>query len=47
MTDAATTFEVEYRLNSKAKVWVGFTASDFDTSPDTEDDVYFGLRHDF
>ena len=42
VTDAATTFEVEYRLNSKAKVWVGFTASDYDTSPNTEDDG--GLR---
>ena len=47
LTDASTTFEVEYRLNSKAKVWLGFTASDHDSSPNTEDDVYFGLRHDF
>ena len=46
-TDTATTFEVEYRLNSQAKVWVGYTASDYDTDTDAEDDVYFGLRHDF
>ena len=45
--DNATTFEVEYRLNSQAKVWVGYTGSDYDSSPATEDDVYFGLRHDF
>ena len=43
----ASTFEVEYHLNSKAKVWVGYTASDFDYDATVEDDFYVGLRHDF
>ena len=47
LDDAATTFEVEYRLNSKAKAWIGYTSSDRDSDPDAEDDFYIGLRHDF
>ena len=43
----ASTFEVQYNLNSKARVVVGYTASDFDYEPKTEDDFYLGLRHDF
>ena len=46
----ASTFEVQYNLNSKARVVVGYTASDFDYKVDdkeVEDDFYVGLRHDF
>ena len=49
--DSATTFEVEYRLNSQAKAWIGYTSSDYDTKNNdgstVDDDFYIGLRHDF
>ena len=44
---SASTFEIEYHLNSKAKVWVGYTALDKDDDADAKDDFYLGLRHDF
>ena len=45
--DTATTFEIEYRLNSQAKTWVGYGSYDYDSDATMDDDFYIGLRHDF
>ena len=45
--NTVTALDIEYRLNSKAKTWVGYVARDNDANP--AEDGYFniGLRHDF
>ena len=45
--DTVTVFDVQYSLNSKAKVWAGYVARDYDSDADVEDFVNFGIRHDF
>ena len=49
--DTATVFDIQYKLNSKAKVWAGYVSKDFDSATvaaDEKDDFFnLGLRHDF
>ena len=47
LDDAYTIFGVEYKFNSKAKTWIEYVGQDAESSPDAEDFVSIGLRHDF
>ena len=45
--DTYSVIDVQYQLNSKAKVWIGYVARDLDSDPATEDYFNLGVRHDF
>ena len=45
--NSVSVFDIQYKLNSKAKVWIGYVAQDFDSNKAKDDYVNIGLRHDF
>ena len=45
--NTVTVLDIEYRLNSKAKTWVGYVARDNDANSAEDDYFNIGLRHDF
>jgi predicted porin len=45
--DATTIIGIQYNLGSRSRIWMDYAGLDRDSAPTAEDNVSFGLRHDF
>ena len=47
MEDSFGTIGAQYNLGSNSRVWIEYVSRDQDTSPNADDNVNIGMRHDF